>query len=335
MKIPFEKKYREEYYKLLNQVFDSSFLSEGKMTERFEEIFGNYVKSKALALASGGAALLALLEYVNIKGKEVILPSNTFMADIRAVERAGGIPVLADCNKEDLCLSFEDLKKKITSKTKAVILVHIGGHLAFQVYEIAGYLRKKNIPLIEDCAHAHGALYKGKAGGTFGIGGAYSFYATKNLPLGEGGMLVSNNQDLIKWVKKFRNYGKFDYKVKQAFNFRINEVTAALGIIQMKRLPKILNWKRKLARKFDKIFTRRIYFPKEMQSSFYKYIIFDYLLKEETGKVFEDMCHLFVKGKWNLPNSEWVRNHHKCVPIYYGWDKADKSIEDLKMVLLK
>ena len=147
MVIPFEKEYRQKFYELEEKIFDSSFWSEGNMQRRFEERFGEYTKLGARAVSSGGAALLAILEYVGVRGKDVIVPANTFWADVRAVQLAGGNPVFADCNKEDLCLSLEDLKKKVTDNTKAVIIVHIGGHIAFQVNEIADYCKLKGIEL--------------------------------------------------------------------------------------------------------------------------------------------------------------------------------------------
>ena len=264
MVIPFEEEYRKKFYELERQIFDSNFWSEGKMQRTFEEKFGDYVRLGARAVASGGAALLAILEYIDVRGKDVIVPANTFWADARAVQMAGGNVIFADCNKEDLCLSLEDMKKKVTDETKAVIVVHIGGHIAFEIEEIANYCKERGIALVEDCAHVHGGWWNGKTGGHYGIAGAYSFYATKTMPLGDGGMVVSKDPELLKWVEKYRNYGKevingniVTYPMKEGFNYRINEFTAALGIIQMEHLPVILEWKRKLAQKFDRIFGNR------------------------------------------------------------------------------
>ena len=208
MVIPFEDEYRKKFYDLEEQIFDSSFWSEGKMLRTFEEKFGEYVKLGARAISSGGAGLLAILEYIDVRGKDVLVPSNTFWADARAIKLAGGNPIYVDCNKEDLCMSFEDMKRKITDETKAVIVVHIGGHIAFQIEEIAKYCDAKGIKLIEDCAHVHGAWWNGKTGGHYGFAGSYSFYATKTMPLGDGGMIVSKDQDFLKWVESYRNYGK-------------------------------------------------------------------------------------------------------------------------------
>lgn len=255
---------------------------------------------------------------------------------------AGGNVVFADCNKNDLCLSLEDLKKKVTDNTKAVIVVHIGGHIAFEIEEIAKFCEEKGIYLVEDCAHVHGAWWNGKTGGHYGFAGAYSFYATKTMPLGDGGMIVSKNQDFLKWVEKFRNYGKevvdghVYYRMNNGFNYRINEFTAALGIVQTERLQMILDWKRELAKKFDQIFDNKVVMPEGMTSGYYKYIVFDTPLKEETGKVFGpgDLGHRIAGVEADVPNSIWVTEHHRCAPIYYGWEHADKSVDELASLLL-
>ena len=341
MVIPFEEEYRKKFYELEEQIFNSNFWSEGKMQRTFEEKFGEYVKLGARAVSSGGAGLLAILEYVDVHGKDVIVPANTFWADARAVQLAGGNVIFADCNKEDLCLSLEDLKKKVTASTKAVIVVHIGGHLAFEIEKIAQYCEEKGIALIEDCAHVHGGWWKGKTGGHYGLAGAYSFYATKTMPLGDGGMVVSKNQDLLKWIEKYRNYGKevidghVYYKLPDGFNFRINEFTAALGIVQMERLPQILAWKRELAQKYDQIFENRVRLPEGMESGYYKYIVFDTPLSQETGQVFGpgDLGDVIAGVEANVPNSHWVVEHHKCAPIYLGYEYAEKSADELREIL--
>lgn len=342
MIIPFEEEYRKKFYDLEEKIFDSNFWSEGQMQKTFEEKFGEYTKLGARAVSSGGAGLYAVLEYVGVRGYDVIVPANTFWADARAVQMAGGNVVFADCNKEDLCLSVEELERKVTPKTKAVIVVHIGGHIAFQINEIAEFCERRGIALIEDCAHVHGGWWNGKTGGHYGIAGVYSFYATKTMPLGDGGMIVSRDDKLLGWIEKFRNYGKevidghVYYKIPNGFNFRISEFMAALGIVQMERLPQILEWKRALARKYDEIFENRVRFPEGMESGYYKYIVFDTPLKQETGQVFGpgDLGDVISGVEADVPNSHWVTEHHKCAPIYLGYESADKSIAELKEILL-
>lgn len=342
MVIPFEEEYRKKFYELEERIFDSNMWSEGQMLRTFEEKFGEYVKLGARSIADGGAGLAAILEYINVRGKDVIVPANTFWADAQAVKYAGGNVIFADCNREDLCLSLEDLKKKITANTKAVIVVHIGGHIAFQIEEIAEFCKEKGIYLVEDCAHVHGGWWNGKTGGHYGFAGSYSFYATKTMPLGDGGMVVSRDKDFLKWVEEFRNYGKevidghVYYRIANGFNFRLSEFSAALGIVQMERLPKILEWKRRLAEKYDRIFENRVRFPEGMVSGYYKYIVFDTKLNQETGQVFgpRDLGHRIAEVEAEVPNSEWVTEHHKCAPIYLGYEQADRSVEELRELLL-
>ena len=343
MVLPFEKEYREKYYKLLDEVFDSNFWSDGKMTKRFEGEFEKITGLHACAVTSGGAGLLSIFEYVDVRGGDVIVPANTFWATTQSAKMAGANIIYADCNKDDLCLSYDDMVSKVTPNTRAVVVVHIGGHIAFEIEKIARFCEERDIALIEDCAHAHGAEWKGKSAGSWGVAGSYSFYATKTLPLGEGGMIVSRDEKLIDWAKKFRNYGKevingnvVTYPLKTGFNYRISEFTSALGVIQLERLPMILEWKRELAGKYDQIFDRRVYFPEGMKSGYYKYIVFDYPLKEETGKVFNktDFGNEIEGEKVDLPNSYWVAEHHKCAPMYYGWEHSGLDIEEIAKYLL-
>ncbi|MCI8972715.1 MAG: aminotransferase class V-fold PLP-dependent enzyme [Lachnospiraceae bacterium] len=342
MVIPFEKEYREKFYKLEEQIFESNMWSEGQMLHTFEEKFGEYVQLGARGIADGGAGLAAILSYIDVRGKDVIVPSNTFWADAQAVKYAGGNIVFADCNRDDLCLSLEDLKKKITPNTKAVIVVHIGGHIAFQIEEIVDFCKQKGIYLVEDCAHVHGAWWNGKTGGHYGFAGSYSFYATKTMPLGDGGMVVSKDAEFLRWVEEFRNYGKevidgnVYYRMQNGFNFRLSEFSAALGIVQMERLPKILEWKRKLAEKYNQIFENHVKFPKGMESGYYKYIVFDTKLKQWTGQVFgpRDLGHRIAGVEADVPNSEWVVLHHQCAPIYFGYENADSSVDELRKILL-
>ncbi len=343
MIIPFEKQDRKKYYQLLEKVFDSNFLSHGKMNEMFEKKFSKFCNNLySSTIANGGAGLLALLKYADVAGKDVIVPTNTFMATPLAVQLAGGNVIFADCKKEDLCLGLEQIKQVITPKTKAVIMVHIGGHLAFDIFEIAKFCKEKGIVLIEDAAHAHGASFRGKVAGDFGIGASYSFYATKTMPLGEGGMVVSGKKEVIDFVNRYKNYGKvgtspgrFKYPTG-GFNFRLSEIMAAFGLVQIERLPKILKWKRALAKKYAQIFENRVQLPTGMQSGYYKYIIFGSKnkIKQTTGLVFEDLCHNLMGVKGNFPNAQWLSKNHKCLPIYYGWPHNKKSPKELQKLLL-
>ena len=159
----------------------------------------------------------------------MLCPSNTFMATPLAAIGAGAQVEFVDCNRTDLCMSFSDFEAKAERhKPRAAILVHIGGHIAFDAERIAAYCRENGIFLLEDCAHAHGADWNGRKPGGFGDAGVYSLYATKTVSTGEGGVLVSANQELLEFARKFRNYGKFEHEV-DGLNFRMSEFTAALA----------------------------------------------------------------------------------------------------------
>ncbi|AAS97476.1 DegT/DnrJ/EryC1/StrS family aminotransferase [Nitratidesulfovibrio vulgaris] len=343
MRVIIEEAYRQRLHERLEEVFDSGFLSDGPMTRRFEEAFGTFTGLGAKAVSNGGAGLWALLEYAGVRGGEVIVPANTFWATALAARRAGATPVYADCCRDDLCLDLEDVRRKVTPATRAVVLVHIGGHIAFRAEEIASFCRERGIALIEDCAHVHGGTWNGKTGGHYGIGGSYSFYATKTMPLGEGGMVVSADPAVLEFVERFRNYGKqvvdgvVTYPMKDAFNFRMSEMQAALGMVQLERMPRILAWKRELAARYDAIFENRVRFPEGMESGYYKYIVFDApALREATGKVFArtDLGPVIEDKDWNLPGTAWVVEHHQCPPIWYGWDGFDLDVPGLRARLL-
>ena len=343
MIITFEKELREKYYKLLDSVFDSNYWSEGKMQQCFEDEFSQYVGLHSAAVSSGGAGLLSILDYIDVTGFDVVVPANTFWATPQSVKKAGGNVIYADCNTNDLCISYSDMIDKVTENTKVIIVVHIGGHIAFDIEKISDFCNNNNIYLVEDCAHAHGASYRGRKAGSFGFAGSYSFYATKTMPLGDGGMVVSKDEDFIQWLKKYRNYGKtvedgvVKYPIKSGFNFRMNEFTAALGIVQLERIHEIIEWKSDLAAKYDLIFDYKVTPPDAMISGFYKYIIFDPIkINHSSGKVFErtDFGYVIDDLDIKLENSEWIACNHQCPPIWFGWEYAECSVDELSHLLL-
>ena len=217
-------------------------------------------------------------------------------------------------------MSFEDFEVDAERLTpRAAILVHIGGHIAFETERIADYCRANGIFLLEDCAHAHGADWNGRRPGTFGDAGAYSLYATKTISTGEGGLLVSADSELIEFATRFRNYGKFDHEV-DGLNFRMSEFTAALGLVQADRMEEIVEWKNTYAREFlDPLHPDRLELPDGMSSGLYKYIVFDQI-DGSTGRVYEQPCHRTMRHSVDLPNTDWVATNHWCVPLYYQPD---------------
>ena len=232
------------------------------MTSRFEAAWADLHGVGSVATGGWSGAALAALDFAGVTGEKVLCPSNTFMATPLSIIRSGGEPVFVDCNREDLCMSFEDFQRKAEEhRPRAAVLVHIGGHVAFDVERIAEYCRAEGIFLLEDCAHAHGASWHGRRPGSWGDAGAYSFYATKTISTGEGGMLVSADDDLLEHARLFRNYGKPDHRV-EGLNLRMSEFTAAIGLVQTERLEEIVARKNAIAReRLDPVYGSRLELP--------------------------------------------------------------------------
>src|SRR6201995_2804827 len=302
--IGFDHRDRGRLHALIDEVLDSERWSEGPMTDRFEAAWESYNQLPAVAVSSWAGGALAALDFAPVQGETVLCPSNTFMATPLAAIRAGAEVQFVDCNRGDLCMSFADFEAKAERhRPKAVFLVHIGGHIAFEVEKIAAYCREHGIFLIEDCAHAHGASWNGHKAGTYGDAGVYSLYATKTISTGEGGVLVSRRPELIEYARNFRNYGKPSYEV-QGLNFRMSEFTAALGLVEIERLPEIVAWKNQTARaELDAAYPSRLQLPEGMTSGLYKYIVFD-RLERPPGPGSDRTCHRMMgPSDLELPNN--------------------------------
>lgn len=315
--IGFDQRDRDRLHRLWDTALDSNRWSEGELVERLESGWRDWNGLEAVALSSWSGGAMAALEFAGVKGQTVLCPSNTFMATPLSVLNAGAEVQFVDCNREDLCISFSDFEAKAERyRPKAAWVVHIGGHIAFEIEKISQYCREHGIFLIEDCAHAHGASWNGRKPGCWGDAGIYSLYATKTISTGEGGMLVSHNSDLIDFTRKYRNYGKPDFEV-MGLNYRMNEFTAAIGVVQLDRIDEIAAWKNQAARMLlDQHHPARVELPEGMASGLYKYIVFDEVAKS-TGKVYEEPCHRLLGHSVELPNTDWVSHNHWCVPLYY------------------
>jgi perosamine synthetase len=315
--IGFDRRDRARLHALWDEVIDSEQWSEGEMTRRFEAAWAAWNGAGAVATSSWAGGALAALAFADVRGQAVLCPSNTFMATPLAILHAGGRPVFVDCNRDDLCASRRDFEAKLRRhRPKAAFLVHIGGHIAFEVQEIASLCAAEGVFLIEDCAHAHGAQWADRRPGTWGDAGVYSFYATKTVSTGEGGMVVSRRDDVLDFARAYRNYGKPDHAV-DGLNFRMSEFTAALGLVQAERLEEIVAAKNAVARaELDPHHQGRLRLPDGMISGLYKYIVFD-AIERSTGKVYAAPCHRIMGAGDDLPNTDWVAGHHWCVPLYY------------------
>ncbi len=315
-KINFETEDKKKLFQFWDDIIKNNVWSHGKYTELFEEKWSEHNDLHSLSFSSWAGAAESVLEYYKLKNEIVLCPSNTFQATPMVSINNGCKIKFVDCNKNDLCISYKDLKKKIEIYSpKAIWVVHIGGHLCFEIEEISKLCKEKNIILIEDCAHAHGASWNNKKPGCWGDVGIYSLYATKTITTGEGGVLVSKNKDLIEFSKSFKNYGKPNNKVIGK-NYRMSEFNAALGCVQIDRLEDIIEWKNEKVSKEIQNFTNFVKLPDGMISGYYKFIVFDEI-SNSTGKVYDVGCHKIFKENIKLENTDWVNNNHWCVPIYY------------------
>lgn len=248
----FKLNYDEKESQAVKDVVDSGWITMGERSKEFENNFSNMLGSDihSTAVSSATAALhMSLLALGVTIGDEVIIPAQTFVADINVVRMVGATPILADCESyDDWNVSAKTIEKVITPKTKAVIVVHFAGYPC-QMDEIVELCKRKNILLIEDCAHAPGAKYKGKSCGTFGEYGCFSFFTNKNLSVGEGGMLTCISSELAQQAKYFRSHGMtaltldrhkgraITYDIAQSgLNYRIDEMRSALGLVQLEKL---------------------------------------------------------------------------------------------------
>ncbi|MDP3148690.1 MAG: DegT/DnrJ/EryC1/StrS family aminotransferase [Ignavibacteria bacterium] len=244
---PFVEEYKSSFEKTLN----SGWYILGKNVKQFEEEFAAYNQSKyCVGVTSGLDALILSLKAFNFeKDSEVIVPSNTYIATILSILHCGLKPVLVEPDIKTYNIDPRKLEEKITSKTKAIMIVHLYGKPC-EMNPILTLKEKYKLVLIEDCAQSHGAKYFGKLTGTFGEFGAFSFYPTKNLgALGDAGAVLTDDASLAKTIKRLRNYGsdvKY-YNEIVGYNSRLHEMQAGFLSIKLKHLDEINNHKRKLA----------------------------------------------------------------------------------------
>jgi perosamine synthetase len=229
----------EEEVGAVTDVIRSGMIASGEVVTRFEDEFAEYLGSNhAVATSNGTTALHAGLLAVGIKpGDEVIVPSFTFIATASSVSMCNANPVMADVEYETGCIDPDSVIEQITPKTRAVIGVHLFGQPC-NINAIQEICRDHNLLFIEDCAQAHGALYHGKKVGTFGEIGCFSFYPTKNMATGEGGMVTCNNDETSNRVRMLINHGQREKYLHTmiGYNYRMTNIAAAIGREQLKKL---------------------------------------------------------------------------------------------------
>ena len=347
----------------------SGWIGAGPKVEKFQEVFKEYKGSKfAIALNSCSAALHLSMLAIGIKpGDEVIVPAMTFAATASSIVHAGGIPIFVDCQKDTMNIDPEDVRRKITSKTKAIIVVHFAGR-ACDMDAIMDIARRRHLKVIEDCAHAIEAEYHGKKTGTFGDLGCFSFYVTKNIITGEGGMVITDNQDYADMIKikalhgmskdawaRFKDVGYKHYHIcNLGYKYNMTDIQAAIGICQLPRIDKY--WKRRqdIWNRYNEAFKDLAVFrpsPVELNTR-HAYHLYTLLLDIDRLKLTRDQfldemtrqnigvgvhyiaLHLhpyyqktFGYKKDDFPNAEWISDRAVSIPL--SAKLTDEDAEDV------
>lgn len=355
----------------IEDILKSGQLAIGKNVAEFEQKFAEFAGTEyAVGVNSGTSALEIFLRSIDVRNSSVIVPTNTFMATATAVVHAGGKVIFTDVMRNNLCMDPDDIQNKIQKDTKALILVHIGGIITPHLKAIQDICEDNDLYLLEDAAHAHGSSINGKMAGSLGDGGAFSFYPTKVMTCGEGGMLTTNDESIYQKALMLRDHGKPDHRfnlhTEFGYNWRLSEIHAVVGIQQMNSADWILGERRRIAKAYDEKLRNiggltPVKIPSNIKSSYYKYIAYlaggierDEIktrLKDEynislTGEVYTDPCHsqpVFKKYPDTMlnapdekfPGAEYVSERHICLPLYPGLTELeiDYVVESLGEVL--
>jgi len=314
--------------KKMSQCIKSGWLTHGKNTKDLEEKFSQFTNSKySITVSSCTAGLhIACLALGFKKGDEVIVPAQTHTATAHAVEFTGAKPIFADVNPITANILVEEVIKKITKKTKGLIVVHMAG-FPCDLDELRIVCKKKKIKMIEDCAHALGTTYKSKHAGNFGECGVFSFYPTKQITSGEGGMIVTNNRKLFEKMKLLKAFGidtqpqnrklqgLYDVKLL-GFNYRMTDFQSSLLLNQLNRYKKNLIKRRKNAAFYINNFKKlNLKYNKSMSGN--SYFIFPIILERKSlrnlilRKFKEFKVGASIHYAKSLPRMSYYKNKYK------------------------
>ena len=335
----------ESVVKIMKSGMITHGLGAGPMVTKFEKAFAKFARAKhGIAVNTGTAALHLALSAVNIEpNDEVILPSFTFVATAEIVVMVGAKPIFVDINPITYTISPSEIEKAITKRTKAIIPVDIYG-LSADMQPIRKIAEKHALAVIEDAAQAHGATYKGKTPGTFSNAACWSFYASKNMTTGEGGMITTNNDDLAEKARLMRSHGEKEKycSLMLGHNYHMPEIQAAIGCVQLDKLPRFVAKRRENAKRLTEILrkTDRLQLPvvpKGYEHSWYLYTVRLKKAKvKERDKIVEDLrrngidaaavymnpVHLMPYyrqfGKPKLPETEKAADQVFSLPVHPG-----------------
>jgi len=320
---------------LKNGVLTSTSNNGGPHVQAFEKSVAAFIKSKyVIAVNSGTAALQAALYALGVKkGDEVLIPSFTFIATANAIVSTGAKPVFVDILKENYTIDPDDLEKKITKKTCAIIPVHLYGNVA-NIERLSEISKKYHLPIIEDSAQSLGSTYKGKHAGTFFEMGCWSMYPAKVMTSGEGGFIATNDKKLREKLLMIRNHGMvngYDTKIL-GLNLRLPEINAAIATIQMKKLPNFLKSRKKNAELLTTILSDlKVILPHQRNNEHVNWYLYTIATKKRNTL----LKNLNLKGigatsyysvpihktpfynlNIKLPATDWAATHVLSLPIH-------------------
>lgn len=365
-KISFGHRDIEEIIREVKQVLRSGRLTLDKNVWQLENTFSDYLGLRyAVAVASGTGALEIILRILDVKDKDVIVPTNTFAATAFAVLRAGGKVRFADIEPKTFSIDLQSLKANINRNTKGVIIVHIGGIIAPFIKDIQKICQDNGLFLIEDAAHALGSSLSGYFAGGFSDAAAFSLFATKVMTSAEGGMIVSANKKIYKEALIYRDQGKINNSgnlhVRLGYNWRMSELHAAIGRIHFQRLEENIKKRKEVAMIYNEGIKRicgvsPLTLFRDLNYNYYKYIVIldngidrgrlKKILNDKFGirlssEVFAVPCHLQPifkeKGKKNaFPVAEDICRRHICLPVYPDMSRreAEYVITSLRKAVL-
>lgn len=312
------KPFFDQYKKAFSKILDSGWFILGENVKKFEYEYAQYCGVEYCSgVASGLDALILSIRALDIpEGSEIIVPSNTYIATILSIVQTGNIPILVE---PDLCTYNIDPKQielSITGKTKAIMVVHLYGKVC-NMEPIMEICHKHKLYLIEDCAQAHGAKYKGKKAGTFGDLSAFSFYPSKNLGgLGDSGAVLTNNEEYYEKVRILRNYGSNVryHNIYAGINSRLDEMQAAFLSIKLKALDDINLYKRNLARLYLENLNKQFILPVANDDYYDVYHIFN-IRHKKRDKLKEFLLQNGIKTEIHYPVPP---NQQKALPFLAG-----------------
>jgi len=359
-RIEFSAEDRAEILRRIDECLSSGQVSQGRNVREFEDGFARFVGVRhAVAVSSGGAALEIGMRLLGVTGKDVLVPTNTFVATAGAVRMAGGRVRLVDADAKTFAVSRSALEAALTPETAGVVLVHVGGIVTPEADAIRQWCESRGLWLFEDAAHAHGSAIDGRMAGRLGLAAAYSFFATKVMTSGEGGMLVTDSDELAKRARGLRDYGKpepwVSFHTELGSNWRMAEFCAAVGLVHLRRLPEFVQWRDRVAGQYTG-WLRDVpevtpILPVD-RSSWYKYIVLlpAWADREKVkaamkasgvslaGGVYDVPLHrqpVFEGTGGEFPVADDICRRHICLPIYFGMSdpEARYVIETLRRTI--